>query len=97
MSLFLIREAAAKVDARDCKGRTPLMWASCLGLVDVVRHLILDSRADVTARDAEGNNVAAIAASGGQVEVVAFLITECGIDIECKYVYTIYIHIYVYT
>jgi len=40
VALFLIREGRASVNLRDDKGRSSLMWACCMGLVDCVRTLV---------------------------------------------------------
>ncbi len=81
--LFLVREGKACVDSRDDKGRTPLMWACCLGMLECVRCLVLEGRADIGAKDADGNDVASIATSGGNVEVLSFLVHEAqAVDLE---------------
>jgi hypothetical protein len=78
-ALFLAREGRCRVDVADAGGRSPLMWACCLGLLPVARCLVAERGADPRTVDVEGYDVASIAATGGSVEAVRFLVVEAGL------------------
>ena len=62
----------AKVDAKDNKGRTALMWAASHGNEQIVRFL-LEHGADVNAADANGDTALIYAADRGNTGLVQLL------------------------
>lgn len=77
----LIRHGA-NVNAREDKGWTPLMCASCHinGNIEIVKILI-EAGANVNARDGEGWTPLMIASHFGQIEIIRVLL-ESGADIN---------------
>lgn len=71
----LLLERGAKVDAKDRRGRTPLMRAAELGWGPSV-GLLLERRADVNARDANGAPVLTWAMGNRNLPVVATLVEK---------------------
>ena len=65
------------VNARDDNGLSPLMVASFLGNVDIVK-LLLQKGADVNARDLQGENALIKASAAGREEVVRLLLERWG-------------------
>lgn len=71
ISNFLI-ESGADVNSRDKYGRTPLMEASTLGELNLVK-LLLSKGADPAAQDDQHQTAAILAAKQGHQEIVTFL------------------------
>ena len=66
---YLVNECGATVDARDSKGRTPLLYAAANGSPRAIARLIALG-ADEKAVDNEGCGGALIAAQSGQIRTV---------------------------
>jgi uncharacterized protein len=69
-SVSLLLERGAKVNARDDRGRTPLMIAAGLNHTEIARALIA-AGADVSLRDRAGKSAADLAATEDTRAVVA--------------------------
>ncbi|HZT43052.1 MAG TPA: ankyrin repeat domain-containing protein [Chthonomonadaceae bacterium] len=66
-------DQGAKVDCFDNAHKTPLLWASYYGQLDLVKKLLAHG-ADINARDLLGQNAVMLAQKGGYQEVAAFLL-----------------------
>jgi ankyrin repeat protein len=63
----------ASINARDCLGQTPLMWAAGTGPLDLTRRLI-GLGANVNAEDRFGNTALMLAAQNDRIEIVRLLL-----------------------
>lgn len=70
--------AGAHVDAKDSKGRGPLIWAAENGYTDIVK-LLIDKGANVNASDTFGFTAFRVAAHKGYSGIVKILIDKGGI------------------
>ena len=71
------------VNARDDKGRSPLMLAASRGHVETCR-ILLDAGADPRAFDNNGNDALSMALKSGQSELVMLLCTHIGESLDYR-------------
>ncbi|MCF7974295.1 MAG: ankyrin repeat domain-containing protein, partial [Phycisphaerae bacterium] len=74
-SLLAFLQEGVSANAKDTKGRTPLMAASESGMSRVI-SLLLERGAEIDAVDNEGNTALHIGASNGQIRVVTDLLEK---------------------
>ena len=67
-----------KVDPniKDNNGRTPLLWASYHGYLDIVKCLIEEGKADPNIRDKYGETPLYVASKNGYFDIVKCLIKQ---------------------
>lgn len=72
----LLLKYGAKPDLADCQGHTPLILASELGELGMVRTLVCDYSADVDGHSLHGLTALHMAAQHGHTSVVSFLLSK---------------------
>ncbi len=80
--ILLYIQEGVSVNAKDSKGRTPLMSASESGMSRVL-PILLDRKAEINAVDRDGNTALHLGASKGHVKVISELIRK-GADESIK-------------
>jgi len=72
------------VEIEDYWGRTPLIYASGYGHLEIVKYLIEKHNANVEAKNNCGENPLIYASLNGPLEIVKYLIEECNANVETK-------------
>jgi len=76
----LIEKEGGDVNQQDCKGFTPLMWATRRGNEEVVRLLLAREDVNPDTPDSKGRTPLWCASSNGNESVVRLLLTRNGVD-----------------
>jgi len=74
---FVDANPDVNVESRDHHNNTPLLIATKLGHLNVVRYLVIELGADLAAKGNKGRNCVFLAGLYGWVELLRFFVNEC--------------------
>ncbi|XP_064646401.1 serine/threonine-protein phosphatase 6 regulatory ankyrin repeat subunit B-like [Lineus longissimus] len=80
---YLVNSLGLDVNCRTGDNRTPLLFSSLKGNLDMFKHLI-SLGADVKATDKNGLNVMHMASQSSNTDLVDYLVNSLGLDVNCR-------------